>query len=184
MGGKSSSSSSSSTTNVNTDARIAATDQAVVIGEGGSYSVVATDYGSVEAAIRTVEGSNATTQAALQASVDAANIAAAASSAALASNERATGRALDTVDKTVDESFDFVRAANEDALGLVDSVQRQAFDVAKVAQTSIADFADQALGRVDESMRDEAARSIDKLLSTASVVAIAAAAAYTLTRMR
>lgn len=184
MGGKSSSSSSSSTTNIAVDERIAATDNAIVVGKGGTF--IQSDQGALDAAAAMVSDASTfgveAVKANAAAAVASANASAAAAQAGLAANTQVTGRALDTVDRSVDEALDFATAANFEANERLAEINKQAFDVAKVSATSIGDFADRALDKVDSANRDEAARNIEALLNTVSTIAMGAAAAWAISR--
>lgn len=162
----SSSKSSASTTSNITDRRIGATDEAVVVAEGGT--AVITDQGAFDVAGRALDTANYAVAGSGQVARDLFNTA----STVLIQSQN---RALSTVDDAIDRSYDFSGEVVEDSLSTIEEVNLQAFKNVETANKSIADVSEQAIAKVEASTRSDAAQSFNKLLSTTAIIGVVVA---------
>lgn len=147
--------SSSKTASNVTDRRIGATDQAVVVAEGST--LVATDHGATAAATHVAERSLIENGAIARAAIDGV--------------VKAQGRALDTVDDAITESYDFSGDIADKAFSSLENVHLQSLENVATANKGILDISEEAIYRVEQSTRSDAAQSFNKLLETTAIVA-------------
>lgn len=173
----SSSRSKSSTSSNITDRRIGATDSAIVVTEGSSAYL--SDYGAVAAGTGLAEMALITNTAVTQ------DVAGKAINGIVAAQDRA----LETVDRSIEEAytfssdvadsaFRFSGEALEESLSTLEMVNLRALDNVETANKGIFDTTERAIASVEASTRSDAAQSFNKLLSTTAVIGVVVAVSF------